>query len=102
MRGADQSLFMLELQSRHRFCFVFSGFVLCFQEADQSLFMLELQSRHCFSFVFSGRSLLVDKRIDVLNRPTRKSCERCFYIITDKSNISLGMLKEYVYFNAIV
>ena len=65
--------------------------------------MLELQSRHCFSFVFSGRSLLVDKRIDVLNRPTRKSCERkCFYIITDKSNISLGMLKEYVYFNAIV
>ena len=63
----------------------------------------QLQSRHRFCFALSGRSLLVDKRIDVLNRPTGKSCERSvFYIIIDNSNIFLGMLKDYVHFNAIV
>ena len=51
--------------------------------------MLELQSRHCFSFVFSGRSLLVDKRIDVLNRPTRKSCEKSAFTSSQINQIFL-------------
>ena len=76
--------------------------------ANQSLVRLEelvvdLQTKHRFCFVFSGciytRSLLVNKRINVLNSSVQKLCEKRGFTFIDNSNISPCMLKDQVHLN---
>ena len=77
--------------------------------ANQSLVqldksVLELQMKHRFSFVSSGciytRSVLVNKRIDTLNKSIRRLCEKCSFKYMDNSNISPDMLKDQVHLSA--
>lgn len=77
--------------------------------ANQSLVqleksVLELQMKHRFSFVLSGciytRSVLVNKRIDTLNKSIRRLCEKCSFKYMDNSNISPDMLKDQVHLSA--
>ena len=60
--------------------------------------------KHRFSFVLSGciytRSVLVNKRIDTLNKSIRRLCEKCSFKYMDNSNISPDMLKDQVHLSA--